>query len=393
MAGYIVNLDTPTSLKMYVDNGVYATKLRPPRGYWMPHHEGTFADFVTMKPGDNIYFFIKRKIYGIGELVNITDEHRNLSDCCYLNFPNANLPIEFPYATVSDQLLWDEGPESTNQRWVCFFKPCPYFFKNGIDMDDVLASNPAQFRMLRVFWKVSFIKIDDDENQALKEVILRLNENVLTNPDDAVFPSCYKHFHLAIKSQLNPSYLLEPSKILLECSRGDLVTHEMALEAGLLYQLHKKEPYTTQIFGKWDYLSHQVVASPFKPIDYMDKMDIFGYAYIPGFQPAKSRYLVIEIKRSTAARDDIEQIMKYVDWVKDEYCSGDYSMIRAFVVAYEFPNDVIRHAEKIGRRTYTIGRRPARSGEWTHLKLVKYSFDRNNCLLRFHEIPIFSSTP
>ena len=34
-------------------------------------------------------------------------------------------------------------------------------------MDDVLASNPSQFRMLRAFWKLSFIKIDDDENQAL----------------------------------------------------------------------------------------------------------------------------------------------------------------------------------------------------------------------------------
>lgn len=26
-------------------------------------------------------------------------------------------------------------------------------------------------------------------------------------------------------------------------------------------------------FGTWDYVSHQVAASPFKPIDYMDKND------------------------------------------------------------------------------------------------------------------------
>jgi len=369
-----------------VDNGVYATKLNPPNGRWRRHHEATFADYVTMQPGDNIYFFIQRKIYGIGEMVTVTDASGKLSDCRYLNFPRANSPANSLYSAVSNQLLWDEGPESVNQRWVCFFKPSPCFFQNGVDMDDVLALNPTRFRILRAFWKVSFIKIDDDENQALKEIILRLNENVLVKSDNAVFSSCYGRYHSEIQAILNPSYLLEPCEILQACSQGDSISHEMALEAGLLYQLHKREPDTIQMFGQWDYLSHQVIASPFKPIDYMDKMDIFGYAYIPGFSPAKSRFLVIEIKTNAVNEDDIDQVMKYVDWVKDEYCSGDYAMIRAFVVARDFPHNVINRAKKIGRRTYTVGRRPARSGEWSDLKLVKYSFDQNSCRLQFYEI-------
>ena len=54
----------------------------------------------------------------------------------------------------------------------------------------------------------------------------------------------------------------------------------MALEAGILFQLTNKYEDTVNIFGSWDYLSHQVVASPFKPIDYMDKwifLDIHSY--------------------------------------------------------------------------------------------------------------------
>lgn len=66
MAGYIFNLDSPQSLEAYIQNGIYATKLSRPTGRWQIHHEGTFADYATMEPGDNIYFFIERKIYGIG---------------------------------------------------------------------------------------------------------------------------------------------------------------------------------------------------------------------------------------------------------------------------------------------------------------------------------------
>ena len=47
------------------------------------------------------------------------------------------------------------------------------FFKNGVDMDEVLLSNPEDFRMLRFFHKRSFIKLDDIENKALKTFIIQ----------------------------------------------------------------------------------------------------------------------------------------------------------------------------------------------------------------------------
>jgi hypothetical protein len=170
MAGYIFNLDSIRSLKACFSKGIYATKLSKPKGCWKKHHEGTFADYVTMRPKDNIYFFIKRKIYGIGVLVDIQ------GNCKFLNYPEACKPINYKYKEKKKDLLCDEGVQSMKKRWVCIFKSCPYFFKEGVDMDDVLASNPNAFRMLRAFWKLSMIKCDDEENQALRSVILRCNE-------------------------------------------------------------------------------------------------------------------------------------------------------------------------------------------------------------------------
>src|SRR2546430_2569496 len=101
MAGYIFGLDNLESLLVYTRNGGYGTKLSAPSTSWRAHHEGTFADYATMKAGDNIYFFIQRKIYGIGKLVNVG------SDCKYFNFPSASVPQSFVYGSVKQQLLWD----------------------------------------------------------------------------------------------------------------------------------------------------------------------------------------------------------------------------------------------------------------------------------------------
>ena len=380
MAGYIFNLDSIESLKLYVINGVYATKLKDqPNGYWKTYQEATFADYATMKSGDNVYFFIKRKIYGIGELVDVNN------DCKFSNFPEACKPTTFDYMSKKQDLLWDEGIFSVKQRWLCVFKPSPYFFIKGVDMDDVLSSNPSAFKMLRAFWKVSFLKIDDEENQAFKDVILKFNQDTLNNHQNCIhiFQSAYQQTHQKFSQKINSSYNLDITQILDSCASHDQLMHEMALESGILYQLSYRDTNTVNLFGNWDYLSHQVIASPFKPIDYMDKMDIFAYSYITGFTPTKSKYLVIELKKDSATEEDIDQLLKYVDWVKDEYCFGDYSMIVAFLVAYKFPSNVVQYKELTAERNYTIGRRPAMSLRWTNLELVEYTYNQSLKKLEF----------
>ena len=194
--------------------------------------------------------------------------------------------------------------------------------------------------------------------------------------------------HKRIAGKLRSDYMIDTgmSMILTSCAEDDRLRHEMAIEAGILHQLSIKDPSTCEVFGEWDYLSHQVIASPFKPIDYMDKMDLFGYAYVPNFQPTKSRFLVGEIKKDAATIQDVEQSMKYVDWVKDEYCHGDYAMIHAFLVAFDFNQEAVQHAQTVRMRKYTVGVRPTQSLEWQNLQLVKYSYNPASNRLEFEVV-------
>jgi len=392
MAGYIFNLDSVESLELYVQKGVYSTKQSVPRAGWRIHHEGTLADYATMKAGDNIYFFIERKIFGVGELVNVC------GDCKFANFPGASQPQAVSYSEVKDKLVWDEGNWSLwetkkkkpkDQRWVCLFRPAPFFFRTGVDMDEVLSSNPRAFRMLRAFWSVSFLKFDDMENQAFKDIIFKVNEGALrARSERFVFPTKYEDVHKDVGEIVKSAeYGLDVGSMLAACADGTKINHEMALEAGILAQLARKDPETTKVFGEWDYLSHQVIASPFKPVDYMDKMDIFGYGYIKGFDPTRSKYLVVENKKGSASWGDVEQLLRYVDWVKDEYCYGDYSMIEAFLVAHDISQEVADATHDFALRKFTVGRRPAVSLEWNSIALVEYKFCDDGRKVAFEIVP------
>lgn len=365
MAGYIMNLDCLESLEECIKTGTYSTNLSDPKNnLWNKQQEGTFADYFSMKENDNIYFFIKRKIYGIGKIVAVS------MDCKYLNYIGADNPM-----VPTSKEYKDSGPllpyASRHNRCFCTFEPSPYFFMDGVDMDDALNSNPPKFRMLRAMWKLSFVKIDDEENQALLDIILKRNEEEIFKGERIFYFT--EKIHSDIIDKVSLKHRLSSYRLLSTSANENLIKHEMAIEAALCELLISDNDTP---FGKWDYVSHQVVASPFKAIDYMDKMDVFGYRYIEGYN-TRSKYLVIEIKKDAAAVEVIEQIMKYVDWTQSEYAFGDYSMIEAYIVASDFSQEVIERREKQCIRNFTKGYRPTVSCTWNFVKLVKYSYEDN----------------
>lgn len=197
----------------------------------------------------------------------------------------------------------------------------------------------------------------------------------LIDNDGIIEYSC-EYFDL-LKSKEKARYRLTAYNLLLNAEGTQhRLRHEMAIEAALCELLIKENDTP---FGKWDYISHQVVASPFKPIDYMDKIDIFGYRYIPGYSTI-SKYLVIENKCEAAKEEVIGQVMKYVDWVNSEYAHGDYSMIEAYIVAADFSEDIIKLRNEICQRTYLSSLRPAVTAVWTNLKLIKYEYIDNKLI-------------
>ena len=103
----------------------------------------------------------------------------------------------------------------------------------------------------------------------------------------------------------------------------------------------------------------------------MDRIDIFGYRWIEQYRFIIEKYLVVELKKEQSDQDNVLQVMKYVDWVNEEYAHGDYSLIDAFLVAHEFSEEVSLQEET--RREYVVGRRPAHAKTWDNLKLVTYN--------------------
>ncbi|WXR62031.1 hypothetical protein WG909_02075 [Peptostreptococcaceae bacterium AGR-M142] len=378
MAGYIFSLDNENALYECIKNGVYSTNLKKlnKEGLWRTHHEGTMADYLGMKEGDNVYFFIKRKIYGIGELVNID------YDCKFLNYINADKPYNYNFEKKREELLWGDSEENLNNRLICTFKPKPNFFRNGIDMDDILELGGKNIKILRAFWKLSFIKVDEIENFELKSIILRKNEEFIDSKDfDSVFEFSDKT-HNKITDKITRDYEFNYRNIIDYCSDGNYVKHEMALEAALVNLINKNE---INLLGNWDYISHQVIASPFKAIDYMDKIDLFGYKYLEGYKII-SKYLVVEIKKDIIDKNSVQQLMKYVDWINNEYANKDYSMIEAFLVGHKIKEDALEYKNNYALRNYTIGRRPFIEKVWNNIRFIEYEFDYINKNLIFKEI-------
>lgn len=381
MAGYVFLIGVRGTIAQCIDSGVYSTVIKPPRGNWVTAYEATFADYVSMREGDNVYFFQGRKIYGVGSLVNVGQ------DCKYKNFPQASVPIPHAYETVQADMLYDNGLTSASFRWLCTFKPSPAFFMDGIDMDDVLSSAPKHFRMLRAMQQVSFIKLDDEENEALRDHIIFRNRAKLTD-----VTAHYQHHdtaHTSIATKVTPDYNITASDIMDHClNTNGTLRHEMALECGLVDALAHHKP-ECDIFGSWDYISHQVIASPFKPLIYVDKIDIFGYRYIHGLPngyTTLSDFLIIELKRGEARRDSMEQVMKYVEWIKQEYAFGDYSRIKAFIVAGSFTQDTIDSIDEIAIRFSTYGSHPSVTEKWNDVTLLQYRYDRTTRKLQFEEV-------
>lgn len=320
----------------------------------------TFADFVTMKAGDNVYFLSDRKIYGVGTLKDIGD------DCKYDNYLNASMLLpncrqrELNYLTT----------ENNRARWVCFFEPGNHFMLNGVDMDDVLRYKPSSFRMLRAFEGLSFIKIDDEENRALKEYLYIINDSEILNGMG------YQDFDVTLHQNLEQmsldEYKMDINKALTDEDNKEFVISEMFIEAALLQRLSSG---SESVFGKWDFLTHQLIASPFKPLEYIDKMDVYGYRFsecYPDNPKLESKYILIELKKGKINKAAIEQTMQYVDWVCKEYAYGDYSRIEAYLIGEDTVRNIDDIIKKYCQRNYIVETHPVKTSYWNNLRLVKY---------------------
>ena len=325
----------------------------------------TFGDMVTMKPGDNIYFLSNRKIYGVGKAKKIGQ------DCKYDNYIGASaIRPDYEIDNETEEFL---TVRSTKARWFCIFEPHEHFYKKGVDMDDVLQFRPSAFKMLRAFEGLSFIKIDDEENRALREYICLKNEDVHDDIENNTYP-----FDTSIHEKLTgtdlSSYNMDILRTLSDREYFENIKSEMFIESVLLQFL--SENRVTPL-GHWDYVTHQIIASPFKPLKYIDKIDIFGYRFSIHYKDSPeliTKYLLVEMKKDKINKAALEQTMQNVDWICKEYASGDYSMIEAYVVGNRAVNRIEDIKNEVCQRAFISSSHPATPEKWNALSIVTYDF-------------------
>lgn len=100
--------------------------------------------------------------------------------------------------------------------------------------------------MLRALWKLSFIKIDDEENQALIDIILKRNEEFIFNGGNS-----FEYNNVLQKSivlKLNEKYYMKSDKILSFVADGQVLKHEMAIEAALCEKLIKNNTMLVRVY-------------------------------------------------------------------------------------------------------------------------------------------------
>lgn len=378
MAGYLVTFYDFDSLVDCIQSGVYSAWINPMNRqgstFWTASGMGGFADYASMQAGDDIYFFSKRNIYGIGRIVNVGD------DCKYLNYPGSIYPDTQDYNSFRETILVDYGVRSASNRVVCFFQPEPFIFRDGVDMDDLLKSSPGRFKVVPFWSGATFVRVGDEENQAFKDIILKQNVDWLENPrNDQIFLSNHHNVHEQIAERVfdHPEYAFDFSPLLDRMANGKgKLGLESLIEATLVHQIANQEVGTVEQLGNWDYVSRQVPASPPKSPEYIDRMDIFGLSYIPNHRPTVSNYFVAELKADWVTLEDLLQLMKYVDWIRDEYASGDYGMIKAFLIGFRFRPGLLEQWSDFAERQFTSGSHGKVSNRrWDDVSLLEYKYD------------------
>lgn len=154
---------------------------------------------------------------------------------------------------------------------------------------------------------------------------------------------------------VNPKNLnrFNPIQLYLQPDANGYVKDEKILEAWILENLTNNKGnlrhYRNIInsFGKLSFFGNNMPAS------YLLFMDIFSYIEI---QSEISRFRVIELKSSaldentwTASKNELRQLLSYLDWVVTKLAGGDSQKVDGILVAYDFDDTYIDYVRKHNR--------------------------------------------
>jgi len=397
LKGYIFSLGEGTDVLEVMRGGLFGVWQPPPargeRGVttwhtreWSDAMLATFADYLTMSPGDRVFFFKDRLIYGVGEVVGDAG--------ALLNYPHSAEPHP-PEPREEDALLSTVGWKRI--RVAIPFSPSPAFFKVGIDMDEILSSRGAGESWSLRFWEgVSFRQLGPKETGSLVEAFLR---RFYGRPNDVIGPS--KNREELIRYIKSKGHGALSARELVARDPGAYLTtdgvfkSEKMLHAVLIDNLRKEEK-ESDIF-------HEVPASPPKPPRWAESIDILATRRYPGASmDLPAHYDLIEVKKDAETASSLgtlnrvmSQIMRYVDFVAENYADGNYGAIEAHYVAKQYTERCKRAMKRwktelkdMTTRPYVlrVGKDKLETQIWDKLRFFEYEWDDAKKYIELSEV-------
>ena len=356
-----------------------------------------------------MFFFQKRMIYGIGEVIKPSNTD---TIPVRLNYPRslAFVPNHSPYAGLA-LMGPDVDPYWYAIRAVIPFVPNPVFYADGVDMDEVLSSPGAESAWGLRFWQGrSFQQLGVSETRLLMEVFSRRFYNrphrTFAGVDpDALLQRLTQEGHgaalLSAEVQQSPDEYFRPDGMALRESSLHALLVEHIQRKDSTWSQHLRPPDLADVF-------HELAASPPKPPQYTDKIDIISTRSIGDAPGIPVHYDLTEIKRDSMApgteehaRDLIRRVMpqpmRYVDFIAQQYTGGDYGAIHANYVVHSVDAAMRQVFQEASRgndestdaisRTYVLNPRedPA-TRVWRELSLLEYSWNQNTATLELRTI-------
>lgn len=257
------------------------------------------ASFEAIKPGDFIFFYVKNVgVYGLWKAT------------CRPFF--------------DDYDIWGEADQKFPYR-VCF-EPSIRHFSRPIALSDIL-----DLRDKGRIWtfdlgamiKKNHNPITTDEGKELIRLLLR--NNPIFRPVSPI-PNPYTAGNVALPINLESD---NKGRIRYEGSLNAWITRGFA-----------KGMYKETIGEYRDFLN-------FVPTSFNKVMDNFltHVTEVDGID-VLHKFTCIELKTGSCTEDDLNQIIKYENWLIRKLASGDSEMVQSILVAFDFQEKVLEYVQK-----------------------------------------------
>ena len=257
------------------------------------------AGFEAIRPGDFIFFYVKNVgVYGLWKAASrpFVDEHD----------------------------IWGEKEQHFPYR-VCF-KPSIRQFSKPISLSDILDLRDRGKLWtfdLGTIGKKSHHPITTEEGKELIRLLLR--NNPISQPVGRI-PRPYMSNGDALPLKLNTD------------RRGQIGV-EGYLNAWFMRQFSKGN--LRDIIGEYrDFLN-------FVPTSFNTVMDIF-LTHVTTLDSVDilHKFTCIELKTGLSTEKDLNQIIKYENWLVRKLAAGDNEMVQSILVAFDFQDKVLEYVQR-----------------------------------------------